>query len=113
MENTEKYSKLYYSISEVAEKLNVNASLIRFWEKEFSAFLKLRKNRNGKRMFTSTDIDTLNLIYELTKKKGFTLPGARKWMKNNKKNQNSDNSTTDSLIKIRSMLVELKKQIGK
>ena len=27
--------KKYYSIGEVAEFLNVNTSLIRFWEKEF------------------------------------------------------------------------------
>jgi hypothetical protein len=28
-------SKLYYAIGEVAELLDVNASLLRFWEKEF------------------------------------------------------------------------------
>ena len=27
--------KLYYSIGELAKALDVNASLIRFWEKEF------------------------------------------------------------------------------
>lgn len=27
--------KLYYSINEVAQAFGVNASLIRFWEKEF------------------------------------------------------------------------------
>ena len=27
--------KLYYSIGEVSKAFNVNASLIRFWEKEF------------------------------------------------------------------------------
>ena len=32
MEETE---KLFYSIGEVAKLFNVNASLIRFWEKEF------------------------------------------------------------------------------
>jgi len=34
--------KRYYSIGEVASKFNVNASLIRFWEKEFS-ILKPKK----------------------------------------------------------------------
>ena len=29
-----KLTKLYYSIGEVSSLLNVNASLIRFWEKE-------------------------------------------------------------------------------
>lgn len=30
--------KLYYSIGEVSKAFNVNASLIRFWEKEFNEF---------------------------------------------------------------------------
>jgi DNA-binding transcriptional MerR regulator len=34
--------KLYYSIGEVAKELNVNVSLIRFWEKEFE-ILKPKK----------------------------------------------------------------------
>ena len=34
--------KLYYSIGEISEAFNVNASLIRFWEKEFE-ILKPKK----------------------------------------------------------------------
>ena len=37
MLNTDKELKLYYSISEVAKMFDVNESLLRFWEKEFSA----------------------------------------------------------------------------
>ena len=40
--------KLYYSIGEVAKAFDVNASLIRFWEKEFD-ILKHKKNATGKR----------------------------------------------------------------
>ena len=32
--NTEKNLKLYYSIKEVAQMLNVSESMLRFWEKE-------------------------------------------------------------------------------
>ena len=39
----EKKEKLYYSINEVAQLFNVNASLLRFWEKEFTV-IKPRKN---------------------------------------------------------------------
>ena len=35
MLNTDKELKLYYSIAEVADMFGVNASLLRFWEKEF------------------------------------------------------------------------------
>ena len=38
-------TKVYYSIGEVAEMFNVNASLIRFWEKEFDIIKP--KNKKG------------------------------------------------------------------
>ena len=38
--------KLYYSIGEVSKAFNVNASLIRFWEKEFQE-LNPKKNNKG------------------------------------------------------------------
>jgi len=38
----EKSAKLYYSIGEVSKMFDVNTSLIRFWEKEFS-ILKPKK----------------------------------------------------------------------
>ncbi|MFT5306395.1 MAG: DNA-binding transcriptional MerR regulator, partial [Chitinophagales bacterium] len=47
--------KLYYSIGEVATLFDVNASLIRFWEKEFE-IIKPHKNKKGNRMFTQKDV---------------------------------------------------------
>ena len=47
--------KLYYSIGEVADAFGVNASLIRFWEKEFDV-IKPKKNAKGNRKFTPEDI---------------------------------------------------------
>lgn len=75
-----KLTKLYYSIGEVSEMFDVNASLIRFWEKEF-AVLKLKKNKKGNRLFTVKDIHNLERIYDLVKNKGFTLDGAKRKLK--------------------------------
>ncbi len=101
--------KLYYSIGEVAELLNVNQSLIRFWEKEFSDFLKTKKNRNGKRMFTSKEIQTLREIYHLTKNKGFTLQGARNFLQQNKKKLEKEIVIEDTLQKMKTFLLDLNK----
>ena len=38
--------KLFYSIGETAKMFDVNVSLIRFWEKEFT-ILKPKKNKKG------------------------------------------------------------------
>ena len=75
--------KIFYKIGEIAELLNVNVSLIRFWEKEFS-ILKPKKNKKGNRLFTSKDFDNLKIIYHLVKVRGYTLEGARKKLKDNK-----------------------------
>ncbi|MFV0305745.1 MAG: MerR family transcriptional regulator [Moheibacter sp.] len=68
--------KLYYGIGEVAKAFDVNASLIRFWEKEFDV-ISPKKNKKGNRYFTQQDIKNLKLIYHLVKERGYTLDGAK------------------------------------
>jgi hypothetical protein len=70
-------SKLYYSIGEVAELLDVNASLLRFWEKEFK-FEISKKNAKGNRLFSVKEIEKINRIYHFVKIEGYTLDGAKK-----------------------------------
>jgi DNA-binding transcriptional MerR regulator len=74
--------KLYYSIGEVAQMLDVNTSLLRYWESEFKE-LQVRKDRNGVRLFTKPDIEMIKLIYSLVKEKGFTIEGAKLQLKQN------------------------------
>lgn len=73
-------TKLYYSIGEVADMLEVNTSLIRFWEKEFP-IIKPKKNKKGNRLYTPKEIKKIDRIYILVKENGYTLDGARKAMK--------------------------------
>lgn len=76
----EETEKLYYSISEVSEMFDLNASTLRFWEKEFDV-LKPKKNQKGNRSFTQKDIDNIALIVDLVKNKGFTIQGAKEQLK--------------------------------
>lgn len=111
----ENIRKLYYSIGEVAEMFGVNASLIRFWEKEFDS-IKPKKNNKGNRLFTADDIDTLQLIHNLVKVQGMTLEGAKKYLKENRKTIKHDLKTEKNqyseieakLRSIRSKLVALR-----
>lgn len=75
--------KLYYSIGEVADAFEVNASLIRFWEKEFD-IIKPKKNKKGNRLFTPDDIRNLKTIYHLVKERGYTLDGAKQALREEK-----------------------------
>lgn len=102
-----KVEKLYYSIGEVAEMFGVNASLIRFWEKEFD-IIKPKKNKKGNRFFTRQDIDNIQLIYHLVKEKGLTLNGAKKKIKENKDDTNNNHEVIKTLSEIKTLLLEIK-----
>ena len=95
--------KRYYSIGEVAKAFEVNTSLIRFWEKEFDV-LKPRKNAKGNRMFTPEDIKNLQLIFHLVKEKGYTLDGAKEYLKQAKK---KPLNITDIVLKLENIKDEL------
>lgn len=68
--------RMYWTIGEVADELGVNASLLRYWEKEFGTLRPKRTNR-GDRLYTQHDIAQLRRIQHLVKDKGFTLQGAK------------------------------------
>ncbi|MGB1040029.1 MAG: MerR family transcriptional regulator [Flavobacteriales bacterium] len=98
--------KLFYSIGEVAKLFNVNASLIRFWEKEFKQ-ISPQKAESGKRKFTEKDIRNIEIIYDLVKEKGFTLSGAKEELKSNRKSNSKLNKIELKLKQIKSTLAEL------
>ena len=102
-------NKKYFNIGEVAENLNVNTSLIRFWEEKFDK-LNPKKNKKGKRKYTKKDIKILNEIYNLIKEKGFTIKGANSMMKS-KDNSMKQNEIVESLIKIKKSIENLKERI--
>ena len=102
--------KLFYRIGEVSKALNVNLSLIRFWEKEFDV-LNPKKNKKGNRLFTQKDLNNLKIIYHLVKVRGFTLDGAKKKLKENKDGKTDNLSIIRHLKEIRGFLVDLKEQL--
>ena len=102
--------KLFYQIGEVSKDLNVNVSLIRFWEKEFD-ILNPKKNKKGNRLFTQKDFDNLKIIYHLVKERGFTLEGAKKKLKENKEGKIDNLSIIRHLKEIRGFLVNLKEEL--
>jgi len=102
--------KRYYGIGEVASAFKVNASLIRFWEKEFDV-IKPKKNAKGNRKFTPEDIKNLELIYHLVKERGFTLEGAKIHLKEEKNKTLSNFDIIRKLETIKAELVNLKNQL--
>lgn len=102
--------KRYYKIGEVAKAFNVNASLIRFWEKEFD-IIKPKKNAKGNRMFTSEDITNFKLIYNLVKERGFTLDGAKQKLKKNPESTKNNHEIITRLEAVKAELNNIKNQL--
>ena len=102
--------KRYYSIGELALAFDVNASLIRFWEKEFD-ILKPKKNAKGNRMFTPEDVTNLKLIFHLVKERGFTLEGAKTHLKEGQKKTLDKFEIISKLESIRTQLTNIKNQL--
>lgn len=100
-------TKLYYTIGEIAEMFNVNVSLIRYWENEFS-ILKPKRNKKGNRLFTPEDVNNLHLIYHLVKEKRLTLEGAKLKLKENKNSTIQNFEVVKKLKNIKSMLIEIR-----
>ncbi|MBL7757018.1 MAG: MerR family transcriptional regulator [Chitinophagaceae bacterium] len=100
------FQKSYYSIGEVARMFRENQSLIRYWETEFD-ILKPRKNKKGDRFFRPVDVKNLELIYDLLRRRKFTIEGAKDYLKKNKKAEEKF-AMIRSLEKIKAFFLELK-----
>ena len=71
---------VYQSISDVAALLNVPAHVLRFWETQFIQ-IKPVKRVGGRRYYRAEDVALLQEIYDLLYKKGYTIKGAQKYLK--------------------------------
>jgi DNA-binding transcriptional MerR regulator len=91
----------------VADRFDVNQSLLRYWEKEFS-FIKPSKTAKGTRQYRKEDIENIRLVHYLVKEKGMTLAGAKQKLKENKTNAIQAETVVYHLKHIKSELMALK-----
>ena len=77
-------SKLYRSISEVSEMLDVKPHVLRYWETQFS-MLRPKKNRAGNRMYRPDEVRMLLRIKELLYDRRYTIAGARRTLLDDRK----------------------------
>ena len=105
--------KLYYTMGEVAEMFDVNASLIRYWGTQFPQ-LKPHRNKKGNRLFTPADIEVLRRIYHYVKECGMTLEGAKRALRGDRSQEPETDVNMELLERLqslRSMLVAVRDSI--
>jgi DNA-binding transcriptional MerR regulator len=68
------------TISEVSRLTDTKPFVLRFWEKEFP-MLQPVKNDSGRRLYRREDVETVLRIKRLLYDEGFTIPGARRHLR--------------------------------
>lgn len=110
--------KIYFKIGEVSQIVGVEPYVLRYWETEFD-LLKPSKAPSRHRLYKKKDVELLLDIKRLLYSEGFTIEGARKQLKENKKEEKnqlklplSDLKYKNALIKIKKELVSLRKLLS-
>ena len=105
--------KLYYSIREVSDLTDVEAHVLRFWEKEFSV-LRPKRGRSGNRAYKERDVKIVLAIKDLLYEQKYTIQGAAEQLRNdrslweNQPLEEHDQADANGLMELREMLVELR-----
>ena len=110
--------KLYFKIGEVGRIVGVKPYVLRFWETEFD-LLKPGKAPSRHRMYKKKDVELLLEIKRLLYVEGFTIEGARKKLRENKKEERQqlklalpDAAYKNALAKIKKDLQSLRKLLS-
>ena len=109
--NLNKDLKAYYSIKEVADMFGLTPSTLRYWEREFP-HLKPHVGNGQVRQYTKDDIESLRVIHNLVKVRGFKLSAARKMMHANRKGVDKSVTIIEKLTEVRDHLTELKNALA-
>ena len=82
----QKSSGAFRTIGEVAEHLNVEQHVLRFWETKFTQIKPLKRG-GGRRYYRPEDVAVLECIYNLLYKEGYTIKGAQNVLKGSTRNK--------------------------
>ena len=106
-----KPTKVYYSMAEVKQMLNLPASTLRYWEDQFSQ-LSPRKDEHGNRYYTEQDIELIKQIKYLRDELHIVRIAAIKNELNNKKKQiDVRQKASEILQQVRAELMEIRAKL--
>ncbi len=112
--------KLFFKIGEVADIVGVKPHALRYWETEFPA-LRPKKTRGAHRQYSRKDVELAMLIRQLLHDEGYTIPGARKRIRDLGRHQRSsppepraarEVALRAELLGLREQLVDLLEQLS-
>lgn len=104
--------KLYFKIGEVAKMAEVPTHVLRYWETEFPG-IKPKRASSKQRLFRRQDVELILAIKSLLHEQGYTIAGAKKFLKENKggplpqKNRSTKANAAQRLSSIKKELMHL------
>lgn len=105
--------KVYFRIGEVSSLVGVDPHVLRFWESEFTV-IKPRRAKSNQRLYRKKDVENLLLIKSLLHGEGYTISGARKFLKKGSEGSAEFEKTKKITVKgnePNSQLAEIKKEL--
>ena len=105
--------KLFFKIGEVADIVGVKPHALRYWETEFPA-LRPKKTRGAHRQYSRKDVELAMLIRQLLHDEGYTIPGARKRIRDLGRHQRSSPPEPRAAreVALRAELLGLRQQLS-
>lgn len=89
-----KSASAFRTISEVAEILDVQQHVLRFWETKFSQVRPLKRG-GGRRYYRPEDVALLQSIHHLLYTEGYTIKGVQKLLREKGKNSVVQNNAPE------------------
>ena len=77
-------NRLYLRIGEVSRVTGIKPYILRYWESEFDS-LSPQKSRSKQRLYRREDVELVLTIKDLLYNQGYTIAGARQFLKKKKK----------------------------
>lgn len=110
--------KLYFKIGEVGKLADVPTHVLRYWESEFSG-IKPKRANSKQRLYRREDVELILQIKSLLHEQGYTIAGAKKYLKGSKqtipapKETNAGPATCDVLGAVKAELLDLQQLVNK
>lgn len=108
--NPDTGTRKFFKIGDVSKMLDVPASTLRFWEKEFKQ-LRPMKNKKGDRIYNLKDIEILKEIKYLTHDKGIRIAKASRKVKQEVEMEDPKAELVKKLRELREILTEFKESL--
>lgn len=98
--------KTFYKIGEVSAITKLPASVLRFWESEFS-FLRPRKSQGRHRVYDQPTIETVLEIKRMLYEEGYTIMGLKRFWRRRRVKSIAQDVLPDRFEHVRNELQEI------